>query len=238
MKTDWIKLKKRTVNSPKILSIAASLAIHPLQALGLCVSYFAWIDDHDTGSSIGLSDLDPLFGAGFTNALVDNGWLTLGNGGLVVTDYESHLSSGAKQRALTKNRVKKSRCNANVTLTALHLPENLPKASIPRPTTELNDCLKSMWKAFPDSSRNRSSQRLFKKEWDKCPPSIRPTLEEVLVSIEQWKMTDKWKQGYCEGAHIWIKNQKWVDSPCVAGRSNDLSSLMGGRSLEITKITE
>lgn len=117
MAGDWIKVEKSTICKPEVLQVSQILGIHPLHALGLCVKFWAWADDQlINGNARGVTKvtLDFVIGHdGFTDALVKVDWLRDRNGALEVPRFDRHLSEGAKNRALTKERVRKSKEKSN-----------------------------------------------------------------------------------------------------------------------------
>jgi hypothetical protein len=84
----------------------------------------------------------------------------------------------------------------------------------PLSTSGRDEALESIWKAFPPSSRARSSKKQLSDEWRKAKP--KPDIEELLKSIYAWSTSQDWtKDGgqFVPGAHLFIKNRKWEVEP-------------------------
>jgi len=131
MAGDWIKVEKATLEKPEVLAISQTLDIHPTHAFGLCVRFWMWCDDQlSNGNARGVTrvTLDYVIGqTGMTEALIKVGWLRDRSGSLEVPHFDRHLSESAKNRALTKERVKRSKkkgnANAVTRVTQTPLPE-------------------------------------------------------------------------------------------------------------------
>lgn len=122
MAGDWIKVEKATPTKMKVLAISEYLEIHPAHAFGLCVKFWMWCDDHLTDGNakrVTKKTLDYVIGHdGMTDALLKVDWLRDRSGSLEVPHFDRHLSEGAKNRALTKERVRKSKAKSNETSVA------------------------------------------------------------------------------------------------------------------------
>jgi len=73
------------------------------------------------------------------------------------------------------------------------------------------ETLDAIWNAAPSKSRERSGKQKLHKAWQKI--KSKPTLQKVLDGLTAWKRCDKWRDGYCEGIHIWIENEQWDNLP-------------------------
>jgi hypothetical protein len=115
--SDWIKVEKATLHKPEVLAVSEALGIHPVHAFGLCVKFWMWCDDQILdGNARGVTKvtLDFVIGhPGMTDALLNVGWLRDRSGSLEVPHFDRHLSEGSKTRALTKERVRKSKGKSN-----------------------------------------------------------------------------------------------------------------------------
>lgn len=116
----WIKVEKNTPEKPEVYAIAAALNIDPDLAFAKCFKLWRWADDHTTnGNATSVTEflLDSITGVkGFAVALEKVGWLIVNKRGdsaaifgIEIPNFERHMGEGAKQRALTANRVEKSR---------------------------------------------------------------------------------------------------------------------------------
>jgi hypothetical protein len=115
---DWIKVEKSTARKPEILRIAAELDIHPDHAFGMCIRFFMWVDDNLSRFSRDICHtnrativaLDQLIcHTGFTQALINAGWLRIENGKIEVPNFDRHMSQGSKTRAENSRRQAESR---------------------------------------------------------------------------------------------------------------------------------
>jgi hypothetical protein len=128
---DWIKVEKATPTKMEVLAISELLEIHPAHAFGLCVKFWMWCDDHLTDGNakrVTKKTLDYVIGHdGMTDALLKVDWLRDRSGSLEVPHFDRHLSEGAKNRALTKERVRKSKAKSNETSVAKVTHTPLPE---------------------------------------------------------------------------------------------------------------
>ena len=96
------------------------------------------------------------------------------------------------------------------------------------------DELDLLWKSFPQISRTRSSMKQVRDEWKRIKVADRPTLDQLTESLAAWNQTEKWREGYSEGVHLWFKNRKWENAPEI--ETTHQPDLLGGRTASITKI--
>ncbi len=125
MAGDWIKVEHATTDKAEVLRIAELLGISRRECLGLLLEFWVWLDKNCNASVTLLSrkSLDEVMHTpGFAACLSDVGWVVFDDKtGLVrVINFDRHNGNPAKSRALTQERVKRSR---NVTVTPVALPE-------------------------------------------------------------------------------------------------------------------
>ena len=117
MAGDWIKLQKDTPDKPEVLAIASRLGIDPDAVVGKLVRVWSWFDTHTVdgnASCVTFSFLDRITGVtGFAEQMCLIGWLEQSGHDLRLPNFDYHNGETAKKRALTKNRVEKSRSNAD-----------------------------------------------------------------------------------------------------------------------------
>ena len=144
MAGEWIKWTKGLHRKREVLMIAARMSLPAAHVAGLCMVLWEWLDDnlsadqiengnaHVTLGALQPEFLDALVGAsGFAAALAAVGWMNVRSGSLVVPNYSRHNGQTAKDRALTAERVAKTRflgaskCNARTVtnVTPPPLPE-------------------------------------------------------------------------------------------------------------------
>lgn len=119
MAGDWMKIELELPDKPEVHSIASMLNIDPDAVVGKLIRIWQWFDKHTTdGNAYGVtySLPDRISGVtGFAEAMVFVGWLEQNDKTLTMPKFERHTSSSAKTRALTKNRVSKTRNAVTVT---------------------------------------------------------------------------------------------------------------------------
>lgn len=122
MAGDWIKMRCNLDTDPAVFQIAASLEMDELAVVGRLWKVWAWADQHcaDCNAvSVTRNVLDRITSTpGFADAMQKVGWLEGLDGALSFPHFDRHNGQTAKKRALTKNRVEKTRTDS-VTLPAL-----------------------------------------------------------------------------------------------------------------------
>jgi hypothetical protein len=119
MAGDWIKVEITTPDKPEVVRLADRLGIDQDAVAGKLVRFWIWADQQSVdGDSLGVTSafIDRLTNCpGFSAGLLEVGWLTSRNGRLSVPHFDRHNGQTAKSRALTKDRVKRSRNAPDVT---------------------------------------------------------------------------------------------------------------------------
>lgn len=123
MAGDWIKLEITMPDKPEVARMADHLNIDHDAVAGKLIRFWIWGDQQSIdGNDLGVtpSFIDRLTNCpGFSDALVSVGWLIVRNSRLSIPNFNRHNGQTAKNRALTKNRMKRSRDAANVTKPSL-----------------------------------------------------------------------------------------------------------------------
>lgn len=104
MSLPWIKIECGLINKPEVMQLAGLLDIDEHTVVGHLVAFWSWVDANmsrdcpdTTGTKRGL---DRVAGRdGFTDAMVQVGWLEFNNNRVTVPHFEYHLSQSAKTRA-------------------------------------------------------------------------------------------------------------------------------------------
>lgn len=113
MAGDWIKITKALPDKPEVWAIAQSLNIDPDAVTGKLLRVWAWFDDQtEDGNALSVTKLllDRQVGInGFCDALEAVGWLEIYDNVITIPKFDRHNSATAKKRALTNERVIKSR---------------------------------------------------------------------------------------------------------------------------------
>lgn len=128
MAGDWIKVRMSLHDDPAVISLAARQGINEDEVVGILVRVWSWFDTHTTdGNAVGVTTswLDRYAGrVSWSQDMIAIGWLVVENGGIRMPHFDRHNSQAAKLRALTSNRVSRSR-NAKSVTSVTHgaLPE-------------------------------------------------------------------------------------------------------------------
>ena len=104
MSLPWIKIECGLINKPEVMQLAGLLDIDEHTVVGHLVAFWSWVDANmsrdcpdTTGTKRGL---DRVAGRdGFTDALVQVGWLEFDGKRVTVPHFDYHLSQSAKTRA-------------------------------------------------------------------------------------------------------------------------------------------
>lgn len=100
----WIKLQKHTPDKPKMWAIAKKCGISKSDAFLAFTRFYSWADDNTIDGVINIneSDVDDISRVkGFAKAMLDVEWLGIvGDGTLVITNFDRHNGKTAKARAL------------------------------------------------------------------------------------------------------------------------------------------
>lgn len=113
MRRPWIKIEVSTPDKPEVCAIATRLRIDPDAVVGKLVRLWAWAESNRIQpNDLGVTKefLDKVCGRkGFTEALLQAGWLIEGPEGLSLPNFERHNGNDSKVRGLTARRVEKHR---------------------------------------------------------------------------------------------------------------------------------
>ncbi|MFJ3266075.1 DnaT-like ssDNA-binding domain-containing protein [Serratia liquefaciens] len=117
MAASWIKVEVITPDKPEVFQLSEILNLDPDAVLGKLVRLWAWADQQTidgnakcNAASVTKNAVDRItFVSGFADALIAVGWLALDGETLVFPNFERHNGNSSKKRALTNNRVTKSR---------------------------------------------------------------------------------------------------------------------------------
>lgn len=117
MATPWIKIEHTTPDKPEIDAISESLGIDPDHALGILVRLWIWADQQTVkGNAVSVTKkaIDRRARIeGFSDAMIESGWLACDSSGLTFVNFGRHNGQTAKQRAVTAKRVSKHKVKSN-----------------------------------------------------------------------------------------------------------------------------
>ncbi len=128
MASNWIKVEVITPDKPEIFLISEKLNIDPDMVLGKLIRLWVWADQQiaisnadsvtdseqmerkSNASVLSKIAIDRIaFMPGFADALIYAGWLIQEGDSLFFVNFEKHNGKSSKNRALTNERVNKSR---------------------------------------------------------------------------------------------------------------------------------
>jgi len=128
MAGDWIKVQTCTPDKPEVHMIAEKLGIDPDAVTGKLIRIWCWADQQTidgNATSVTKTLLDRVACVtGFTQSLIDVGWLKESDGGFRFPNFDRHNGNSAKTRGLSAKRTEKHRkstpeCNALTVTQAL-----------------------------------------------------------------------------------------------------------------------
>lgn len=190
MAGDWIKLELTTCDKPEVYVIAEALGIRdPDTVLGKLIRVWAWADQQTfdgNADSVTRLLLDRITGVkGFADAMIKCGWLVENGNGLTFPNFDRHNGKTAKTRALTRDRVAKSR-NAKVTIPALPR-EEIEKSNKSISSTSVDGAGSS--KKKPTKTTRREYASAFEKWWTHYPrlvgkPSAAKAFDSAMKRIQ------------------------------------------------------
>ncbi|MDQ7207684.1 DnaT-like ssDNA-binding domain-containing protein [Serratia fonticola] len=117
MAASWIKVEVITPDKPEVFQLSEIMNLDPDAVLGKLVRLWAWADQQTidgnakcNAASVTKNAVDRItFVSGFADALISVGWLAFNGETLIFPNFERHNGNSSKKRALTNDRVTKSR---------------------------------------------------------------------------------------------------------------------------------
>ena len=113
MAGEWIKMRCDLPDDPAVITMARELGVQEDVIVGKLHRLWSWASKQlRDGYASGVTEtwIDRHVGApGFAGALVAVGWLEILPTGVMIPDFDTHMSQSAKSRALTNNRMQKRR---------------------------------------------------------------------------------------------------------------------------------
>lgn len=204
-----MKIELELPDKPEVHAIAAMLNIDPDCVVGKLIRVWQWFDKHTVdGNAFGVTYALPdriTNVTGFGEAMMFVGWLEQNGKTLTMPKFDRHTSKSAKKRALTANRVNKSR-NADVTLDALPREEKRRVNTTPKPPCADAQGFDEFWSAYP----RKEGKQTARKAWGK----INPDLQVVLSALAWQKKTQEWtKDGgaFVPHASSYLNGARWED---------------------------
>ena len=113
MAGDWIKIRTDLVTSPKVVRMASALKADRFRIAGGLLSVWSLFDAHSADGQLeGYTPelIDELAAwPGFSDAMIDVGWLEKSDSGLSVPRFDAHNGASAKRRAMDADRKREVR---------------------------------------------------------------------------------------------------------------------------------
>lgn len=222
----WIKLETHIFDKVEVFSMAQELQIDPDSVVGKCARVWAWFDANTTDGvtkSVTTALLDRYCGViGFSNAMVNVGWMVLEGENLYLPNYDRHNSQTAKDRALGAKRAAKHKKNKDLGIEKSNGETNaepLAKSKIEKIREEKNiytDEFESFWKIYDKPSGKATAFKIWK--------SIKPdsTLVATIMAKATWQ-TKNVERKFRKDAERWLRDKRWEDEIAAPGSSyNDI----------------
>lgn len=109
----WIRIETSLPRSSKIVQLARALGCNRMAALGVALTWLAWLDEQTVDGRTGMcaEEVDDVLGFKRAGAaLVSIGWAELDEHGcLVAVDWEQYNGESSKKRALSARRMDRKR---------------------------------------------------------------------------------------------------------------------------------
>ena len=115
----WIKIEDTLPKKPQVMELAAILKIDELSVVGCLVRFWIWCDANLSrdcprfrGTKTGLDGVAGV--GGFTDAMIEVGWIELHGKEFKIPKFDSHLSRSAKTRAEEQKKKQNQRLSPNL----------------------------------------------------------------------------------------------------------------------------
>ena len=127
MAVPWIKIETTLLHKPEVMRLAALLDCDEYKVTGHLVAFWSWVDANLSRTCPEFqgtkSGLDRVAGcAGFVDAMLQVGWLSLSGSVFTIPHFEYHLSQSAKTRG--EDARKKAKSRAAKDKAGTNVPEN------------------------------------------------------------------------------------------------------------------
>lgn len=221
----WIKLETHTFDKVEVYSIAQELGIDSDAVIGKCCRVWAWFDANTTDGvtlSVTSALLDRYCGVtGFTQAMINAGWMQDNGEFLMLPNYDRHNSKTAKSRALGAIRQSKFKSNAtgnaegNATGNERALPKSSHREEKRREEVNIYETsFLEFWSAYP----KKISKPDALKAWKKIAPDD-DLKAKIIDAVNVAKQSKDWTKD--EGQFIpypatWLNAKRWEDVTVTA----------------------
>lgn len=181
MASSWIKIEVITPDKPEIYQLAEILSLDPDAVLGKLIRIWVWADQqtidgnaNSNAVSVTKSAIDRIaFHRGFSDSLLQVGWLRYEGSVLIFPNFERHNGESSKKRALTNKRVTEHR-QKKLGGNAIGVTREYQKA-LPEEEEEVDKELK-------DKNTMSDSTRTGESELDM--PEVQPSQDEQVSTSD------------------------------------------------------
>lgn len=195
MADPWIKIEYSTPDKPEVLRIARAVGVDRDTVLGKLVRVWMWFDRVSVDGTVDgaeLADIDAIAGiTGFAAAMLDSGWLeSPEDGGLRAVDFDKHNGSTAKKRAVTRDRVARSRNAESV-------------------TCSYSLSFISFWDAWPSHHRKVNKPKCF-EVWQR--KQCDTFAEKIVTHVKALRQSQQWLEDagkYVPAPLVYLSQERW-----------------------------
>mgnify|MGYP003405239962 CR=1 FL=1 len=221
MAGDWIKMQVNLPDKPEVWRIAGMLSIDADAVVGKLLRVWSWFDQNtENGNAPGVTYplIDRVAGvAGFAEAMVLAGWLEHLGSDLCIPNFGRHNGKTAKNRALTNERVAKSRALSNAEGNAASVTKTVTREEKRRsntPPTPKGEQAEPagfvrFWAAWPKSVRKGGKAKCL-QTWRRA--DLEPLAEQIVRHVERMDATPDWtKEGgaYVPAPQVYLNQRRW-----------------------------
>lgn len=161
MAGDWIKMRVDLRDDPAVFKLADLLAIDELHIIGCLYSFWSWCDKHAVDGHVdGATSrlIDKVSGrSGFADAMVEVGWLSVTDTGILIPHFERHNGESAKERGLKNAR--QARWRASKSLDVDAAPSTPPSTNASTREEKRREDISSTVVEDKRSPRSRPAER-------------------------------------------------------------------------------
>lgn len=210
-------------DKPEVWRIASIIGCEPDAVIGKLLRVWAWFDSHtEDGNAVGVtySLVDRVSGVtGFAEAMALCGWLEQKDLVLSLPKFDRHNGKTAKNRALTNERVAKSRAKSNAecndqSVTKIVTREEKRREEV---NTSIDDSFSKFWAAYPVKKGRAVAERAFAKA------RINGDFDRIMRALKAQVAASKDFQ-FFPHASTWINGKRWDDE--IAGHSSSPGSTL------------
>lgn len=148
-----------------------------------------------------------------TSWLADMEGLSDSERGRLFTALLRYAESGEKEEPRGSEKVlfykMCNECANDVQMSNIYINSNNTLSQVSNsPSTNLNTILSfdEFWDAYPTKVNKKRCADI----WSRLKPS-QELIQKMLCSIEAWKHTRQWKEGYIPYPDTWLRGEKWND---------------------------